>query len=264
MPSDVPRDVPRDVPPIRPSGLLRSTVVSGGTSGQAARPATGPIASSAGASSAGAKPDSAGPPSIVNPALRRYWHRDSEADEFAETGQRRRSDSYAWAIIIAMALIAAVLIRQGPGLLEPPPRVLAPVSGVTSDPISAAAPLVAAPDLMRDYGIGAINQAGAIMDRAGRAAEQAIICGVRTRAWVNDAREALASDVIDRFPSFEPERNLSEMMRQYLATRFIASQKRAPQDVAEHGRAYVCDNLPYSPDYGMVVQAAQQADQARQ
>ena len=207
-----------------------------------------------------AAPSVPGVPSIVNPALRRFWHQPGDPDSPAEAQASRRglSGSLAWVAIIVMALISAALIRQGPGLLEPPPRVLAPPNVAGAVPVrSPSAP--PDPELLRGFGIGAVNRGTRIIEGAGRVGEQAIICGQRSRAWVNDAREALAKGVADSFPSFDADPALTRLMRQHLAGRFQIGQTLAGQEIAERGRQSVCDNLPYAPEYGMIVRAAQQA-----
>ncbi len=236
--------MPSDSPSPRPSILIRRPPVPG-----AANPA------SADAPAAGRDA-----PSILHPTIRRYWHRDETAGEFDQPpGQRSGlSGSAGWGAIVAMALIAAALIRQGPGLIEPPPRALAPATGTVAAPLPP--PAVPDAELVRGFGTSAIVQGDRMADRAGRAAEDAIRCGRRSRMWVNDAREVLVKDVASRFLPFEEDPAVQRKFQQYLSGRFQYGQQLAAQDFdSRGGQQAICDNLPYSPDYGLLVQAVQQA-----
>lgn len=241
--------MPSDTPP-RPFGLLRPNTRPGG-----APPSAG----------AGQQPAAA--PGGVDPHLRRFWQREGEAlDDLVAPPRRAASSSVAWGALIAMALIAAVLIRQGPALLEPPPRILTPLPpgvgisvpgpGVTGPGPQAVA---AEPALLRAFGTGAINQSGARVARVGRVAEHAIACGLRPRAWVNDARDALVQEIATQYPSFENDAADIPRLRQYLAVRFQHDQQQAPQDLGERGQQEICDNLPYAPEFGQLNTAARQA-----
>lgn len=239
--------MPSGTPPPRPAGLIRQMPAPADS---AATPASG-------------APAPSGVPSIINPTLRRFWQQPVDPDAPTEARAKRRglSGGVAWVAIIVMALISAALIRQGPGLLEPPPRVLAPVPHAVLPAPPTAAP---DPELVRGFGLGAVNQGGRTAEAAGLAGEQAIICGRRSRAWVNDARDALAKELAGRFPTFEEDPTLARRMRAHLAARFHYGQKLVAPEIAERGQQYVCDNLLYAAEYGMMVRAARQAGVAEQ
>jgi len=183
---------------------------------------------------------------------------------FSGTGgggqQKRRgiSNSFAWSMMIAVAIIVAVLIRQGPALVEPPPRVLAGVPAANrAAPAIASAP---APDeeLIRAYGSGTMSTAGREAQRVGQAAALAALCGLRSSGWVSKVRDGLAKEMAERFPTFDNDRQAAAKMHAHLAAHYDSGRAGANRAIAEQGQESVCANIRYSPDFGVATRIANQ------
>lgn len=171
------------------------------------------------------------------------------------------SNSFALAMIVAFAVVAAVMVRQGPGLLQPPPRELVVVPQGSVAATVPAAPVIAANSmLVRAYGSGTVNHAGREARRLGQAGALAALCGLRSRAWVNDVREAIAKQMTAEYPTFDPEVNAVMQMQMHIIASYAAGQETAQQALNERGKETLCTDLPYSPDYRKVLRAGEQAN----
>lgn len=182
------------------------------------------------------------------------------------------SNSFALAMIVAFVVVAFVMIRQGPSLVQSP-RVLpgaatvAPgatgTGNVTPPPSATAEPGRPSIDpnsaLARAYGMNALNSASRQARRVGQAVAVAADCGVRTAYWANEVREVVAKEQTDRYPSFEDNARTREMLKRFIAQEFIVGQKSAGSVFAERGKQSACDDIRYSPDYRTAVRSAEQA-----
>jgi len=182
------------------------------------------------------------------------------------------SNSFALAMIVAFVVVAFVMIRQGPKLVQsqrvlPGAATVAPGATGTGNttPTPAARAVSAAPSidpnsvLARAYGMNALNSASRQARRVGQAVAVAAECGVRTAYWANEVREVIAKAQTERYPSFEDNARTREMLKRFIAQEFIIGQRSTGSVFAERGKQAACDDIRYSPDYRTAVTAGEQA-----
>lgn len=240
--------MPSDVPPIR-----QIRPAAAGTS-----PA-GAVASAGGQEAA--KPDHA--PTIVNPALRRYWHRDSEVPEPPRTVRRQiAQQGVFWAMLLGVFIALALVFDRGIAVVEAPrPRlgvvVSAPIPTRLADP---ALPIVVArPELAYAYGNGAVIAAERAARQYGTVSAYAVACGRQLPTWPGKVSGALATDIAERLPMFERSITVQAWMRDFVKAQFRAGHLMADHNIATFGKETICAELPLSPDYGGAMWLARDA-----
>lgn len=242
-------------------------------------PPTSPIRS---AGSAGGAPETpstgdGGPrttPTILNPALRRYWHREDDSQELGTPRKRRLlGQSMSWAVAIGVMVGAAIMFERIVTMMEAPDGGVQPGSGgggpVRQSAQGGSAPLAAPPppplpepaalpDLLRAYGRGAVIRAEELARRHGLASGEAVACGMQQSAWAVAVSNALADDITDRLPSFDEGTTAQVRMQDHVRARFRVGQMAA-QTRAAPGREAACASLARSPDYLSAVRLARDA-----
>ena len=233
MPSDIPPI--RQAPPVATGTAPPSAAMNQGGQG-ADKPARQPPA-----------------PSILNPALRRHWHRESGGQEAPRSVRRHvAQQAVFWAILLGVLVGAALIFDRGIAVVEAPRPRLGPVETVPVPRRSAVAPppvVAARPEVIYAYGNGAVVQAAQLARRYGEASAYAVTCGRQTPAWPGAVSAELATDITGRMPMFENNPRVLGWMKEFIQAQFHDGQLVAEHGLAVRGKAAVCAELPLSSDY---------------
>lgn len=136
-----------------------------------------------------------------------------------------------------------------------------PHGGTTvSSAVINAPPVAAVSQFVRAHGAGMVNQSARQAQRVGNAEALAALCGLRSRAWVNNVREALGKQLASEYPTFDPKVNAILQMQQHIMANYAAGQETAQQVLNERGKKTLCADLPYLPDYRTAVRVSEQAN----
>ena len=205
-------------------------------------------------------------PTILNPALRRFWHRAAGAEATPRTVQQKIvQQGIFWVFLLGILVAAALFFDRGITEVQSPQRRLGPVptAPVPSRPAAAELPalpvVVVRPEVAYGYGSGAVREAERIARRYGVVSGYAVACGRQLRTWMGTVSAALAVDIAERMPMFEPDSKVTAWMQDYIRAQFRNGLLIAERNLITQGKDAVCADLPLSPDYAGAVRLVREA-----
>lgn len=242
--------MPSDTPPPRPTpGAARPQ--AGGGQGPASPEESGVAANA---------------PTIINPALRRFWRR---ADDTQETPQKPRNrvliQSFYWAFVIIVLVVGAGILDSNVRLVEKPKPEPVKPNAVASLPDDSPLPVfLPRPEVVSAYGTGGVVRAEQQARRLGAISEQAVTCGRQAPAWVGQVRNALADDITERMPAFDEDSKNQVWMQEFVRGQFNIGQVMGTRAITARGRDAVCADVQVSLDYAAAARLVRAADAQRQ
>ena len=205
-------------------------------------------------------------PTILNPALRRFWHRAAGAEATPRTVRRHIvQQSMFWVFLLGILVAATLFFDRGITEVQSPQRRLGPVptAPVPSRPAEAVLPalpvVVVRPEVAYGYGTGAVSEAERIARRYGVVSAYAVACGRQLATWPGKVSAVLATDIAERMPMFEASITVQAWMRDFVKAQFRNGLLIGDYTVATRGKEAICADLSQSPDYGAAVGLARNA-----